>query len=68
MKRNNNIKHYREKLNLTQFELGKRVNVDSTQISRIERTGKCSLIMAKILADTLNTSIENLFFKNKNED
>lgn len=68
MKRNNNVKYYREKQNLTQFELGKRVNVDSTQISRIERTGKCSLIMAKILADTLNTTIENLFFEDKNGD
>ena len=48
---------------LTQFELGKILNIDSTQISRIERTGKCSLQVAYCIAKILESTIEEIFFE-----
>lgn len=58
----NNLKYYRQKKGLTQFQLGVKLNIDPTQISRIERSGKCNLDVAFLLAKELDTTIEELFF------
>ena len=58
----NKMKQYREELNLTQRELAYRLNVDSTRISKIENTGKCSLQIAYCISKILKHSIEEIFF------
>lgn len=58
----NNMKKIREKKNLTQRELAYKLNVDSTRISKIETTGKCSLQMAYCISKILGHSIEEIFF------
>lgn len=62
------MKEYREEKQLTQFELGKLLNVDSNTISRIERTGKCRLDMAYCIAEILGHTIEEIFFTNEKKD
>lgn len=61
----NNLKYYRKRKGLTQFQLGMKLNIDPTQISRIERSGKCNLDVAFLLAKELDTTIEELFFSEK---
>lgn len=61
------MKELRQKKNLTQFELAKLLNIDSTQISRIERTGKCSLQVAYCIAKILDSTIEEIFFNEKKD-
>ena len=64
----NNVKYFRKKKGLTQFQLGVKLNIDPTQISRIERSGKCDLDVAYLLAKELDTTIEELFFSEKKEE
>lgn len=66
--RNNNIKYYRKKKGLTQFQLGIKLNIDPTQISKIEKSGKCNLDVAYLLSKELDTTIEELFFSEIKEE
>ncbi|MBR1425214.1 helix-turn-helix transcriptional regulator [bacterium] len=56
------IRQLRKKMNLTQFALGEKINVDQRQIAYIEG-GNCfpSLKTLKKLADTFNCQIKDLF-------
>lgn len=62
------MKQYREEKELTQYELGKLLDVDSNTISRIERTGKCRLDMAYCISKILGHSIEEIFFTEEKKD
>lgn len=60
----NKVKHYREKLNLTQQELSEKSKVSRNTISAIETQNNVNItydIMNK-LANALNEKVANIFF------
>ncbi len=65
MDRINKVKYYREKFDLTQKKLGELAGVTSDYISQIERGRIPGMETAKKLAEIFNTTIDDLFFKDK---
>lgn len=59
---NNNLKYYREKLNINQQDFGTMVNVSRQTISSIERGDYSpSVTLALKIAKVLNVSVEDIF-------
>ncbi|MDA3731625.1 helix-turn-helix transcriptional regulator [Niameybacter massiliensis] len=58
------LKFYRKESKLTQEELAEKVGVHKDYISMIERGKRTpGFSLSKKIADVLNESIENIFFK-----
>ena len=58
------LKNYRiNKSKLTQEEIAKKLNICRKTYQNIERTNDCKLKIAKKIAEILNDTIENIFFK-----
>ena len=59
---NNNLKYYREKLNINQQDFGTMVNVSRQTISSIERGDYSpSVTLAIKIAKILDVSVEDIF-------
>lgn len=62
----NNLKKYRKQANYTQIELARKLNVTNDYISMIERGKKTpGFKLAKSIADELNITVDEIFFKNQ---
>jgi len=60
----NLVKHYREKLGITQAELARRVNVTEDYISMIERAERSPGFSLSIrISKELNADIKDIFFE-----
>ena len=64
----NNVKHWREKLNLTQNELAEKSGVSLRTIQRIEAGSNLKGYTLTSIANALETTAENLVFKVENTD
>ena len=64
----NNVKHWREKLNLTQNELAEKSGVSLRTIQRIEAGSNLKGYTLTSVANALETTTENLVFKVENTD
>ena len=61
---NNAMKEYREKVGLTQLQMAERLGIAVSTYNMIENGKRgVSVIAAKKISLLLNTSIDNLFFK-----
>ncbi|AFS78041.1 putative HTH-type transcriptional regulator [Gottschalkia acidurici 9a] len=58
----NKVKIYRKKYKLTQTELGKAIGVSKDYISQIERGRIPGIETARKIAETFNTTIDDIFF------
>lgn len=64
----NNVKYWREKLNLTQSELAEKSGVSLRTIQRIEAGSILKGYTLTSIAKALETNPENLIFKEENEN
>lgn len=69
MKITNNLKLYRESRNLSQAKLAKMVDINETYYQKIEYgLSKPNIEIVLLLAQALNTKVENLFSIQKKPD
>lgn len=62
----NRIKIYRQRFEMTQIELAKKINVTKDYISMIERgKRRPSLAVAKKLAEVFESTVDEVFFRFK---
>lgn len=65
----NNLKNIRKKYNLKQREIAEAVGITTSYYGMIERgVRNPTLDLAKKIAEFLNTSIEEIFFEDKNNN
>lgn len=57
------LKEIRLKKNITQEELSKKTGLTLRAIARIEKENNCNLNSAKLIAEVLNTTIDEIFVK-----